>query len=100
MDAYDVTVNGNFEGKNILHLARDTDMLAEMHRLDADDVERKLETARSKLFAARERRIKPARDNKILTGWNGLMPAAFAEATRTLKRKDYRQVAVRNAAIF
>jgi uncharacterized protein YyaL (SSP411 family) len=97
MDAYGVTANGNFEGKNILHRARDTDVLAEMHRLSAEEVEWKLDAARSKLFATRERRVKPARDDKILTGWNGLMLAAFAEAARVLKREDYRQVAVRNA---
>ncbi|MCC7161006.1 MAG: thioredoxin domain-containing protein [Anaerolineae bacterium] len=96
MDAYGVIERGNFEGKNILHRVRDTDVLAEMHRMSAEEVERKLEAARHKLFAARERRIKPARDEKILTGWNGLMLAAFAEAARVLKREDYRQVAVRN----
>ncbi|MCC7163523.1 MAG: thioredoxin domain-containing protein [Anaerolineae bacterium] len=89
MDAYGVTERGNFEGKNILHRTRDTDVLAEMHRMSGDEVERKLDQARSKLFAARERRIKPARDEKILTGWNGLMLAAFAEAARVLGRSQY-----------
>lgn len=97
MDAYGVTANGNFEGKNILFRSRDTDVLAEMHRLSEEEVERKLESARQKLFNARERRIKPARDEKILTGWNGLMLAAVAEAARVLKREDYRNVARRNA---
>lgn len=97
MDAFGVTERGNFEGKNILHRARDNDVLAEMHQLDAAQVERKLNDARQKLFHARERRVKPARDEKILTGWNGLMLAAFAEAARALNREDYRQVAVRNA---
>jgi len=97
MDAYGVTANGNFEGKSILHRARDTDVLAEMHRLEAGAVESKLDAARQKLFAARERRVKPARDEKILTGWNGLMLAAFAEAARVLKREDYYTIATRNA---
>ncbi|MCC7165728.1 MAG: thioredoxin domain-containing protein [Anaerolineae bacterium] len=97
MDAYGVTERGNFEGKNILHRTRDTDVLAEMHRLSVNEVERTLDAARRKLFAARERRVKPARDEKILTGWNGLMLAAFAEAARVLKREDYRKVAIRNA---
>ncbi len=97
MDAYGVTERGNFEGKNILHRARDTDVLAEMHCMTGEEVERKLDAARQKLFAARERRTKPARDEKILTGWNGLMLAAFAEAARVMKREDYRWVAERNA---
>src|SRR5581483_8169204 len=76
MDAYGVTAQGNFEGKNILHRVRDDDVLAAMHGLDVADVERKLSEARQKLFHARERRVKPARDEKILTGWNGLMLVA------------------------
>jgi len=82
MDAYGVTAQGNFEGANILHRVRDTDVLAEMHKLDQSEVERKLNEARQKLFNARERRVKPARDEKILTGWNGLMLAAFAQSAR------------------
>lgn len=97
MDAFGVTGRGNFEGKNILTRARDNDVLAAMHNTTAEDVERRLEGARRKLFNARERRIKPARDEKILTGWNGLMLAAFAEAARILKRQDYIDVAKRNA---
>lgn len=97
MDAYGVTANGNFEGKNILNVTRDLDVLSAMHKLDESVIQRKLDEARQKLFAARERRIKPARDEKILTGWNGLMLAAFAEAARVLNREDYKNVATRNA---
>ncbi len=97
LDAYGVTAHGNFEGKNILYRARDNDVLAAMHKLDEGKVERKLNAARQKLFAARERRVKPARDEKILTSWNGLALAAFAEAARVFKREDYRGIAIRNA---
>ncbi len=104
MDAFGVTARGNFEGKNILHRARDNDVLAAMHHLDESEVEHKLNDAREKLFNARERRVKPARDEKILTGWNGLMLAAFAEAARVFKSRkskvesrEYEEVARRNA---
>jgi uncharacterized protein YyaL (SSP411 family) len=50
-----------------------------------------------KLFEARENRVHPGRDEKVLTSWNGLMLAAFAEAARVLDRDDYREVAERNA---
>jgi hypothetical protein len=53
--------------------------------------------ARRRLFEARKRRVHPGRDEKILTSWNGLMLAAFAEAARALDRDDYRDVAERNA---
>ncbi|MBI4671873.1 MAG: thioredoxin domain-containing protein [Chloroflexi bacterium] len=104
MDAFGVTANGNFEGKNILHRPRDVDVLAAMHNTTVEDVERRVEAARQKLFNARERRVKPARDEKILTGWNGLMLAAFAEAARVLGSNQspvnsnrYADVAKRNA---
>jgi uncharacterized protein YyaL (SSP411 family) len=85
MATYGVTPGGNFEGKSILEFV--------------DDLEQRpiLAEARRKLYAVREERIQPARDEKVLTSWNGLMLAAFAEAARALDRDDYRQVARRNA---
>ncbi len=97
VDAYGVTERGNFEGKNILYVARDIDVLAAMHNLSMEEAETRLAFARRKLFEVREGRVKPARDEKVLTGWNGLMLAAFAEAARVLKREDYRTFAERNA---
>jgi uncharacterized protein len=52
---------------------------------------------KEKLFAEREKRIKPFRDEKVLTAWNGLMLAAFAEAAAVLDRDEYLDVARRNA---
>jgi uncharacterized protein YyaL (SSP411 family) len=85
MAAYGVTRHGNFEGKNILEFVGDTDLRPAL-----------VETRRT-LFEAREQRVHPGRDEKVLTSWNGLMLAAFAEAARTLNRADYQDVAERNA---
>jgi len=85
MAAYGVTQHGNFEGKNILEFVGDMNQRAT------------LAEARRKLFEAREQRVHPGRDDKVLTSWNGLMLAAFAEAARALDREDYRLVAERNA---
>jgi uncharacterized protein YyaL (SSP411 family) len=85
MAAYAVTRHGNFEGKNILEFVGD------MAQRPA------LVEARRKLFEAREKRVHPGRDEKVLTSWNGLMLAAFAEAARALNREDYQDVAERNA---
>jgi len=85
MAAYGVSEQGNFEGKNVLEFVgrlKERDALAE---------------ARRQLFEVREQRVHPGRDEKVLTSWNGLMLAAFAEAARALKRDDYRQIAERNA---
>jgi uncharacterized protein YyaL (SSP411 family) len=68
-----------------------------MHHLSQAEIEKQLETARQKLFTAREERVKPARDDKVLAAWNGLMLAAFAEAARVFRRVDYRVIAERNA---
>jgi hypothetical protein len=86
-DYFDVTANGNWEGANILHVT---------HEPDAS-LEAKIEAARKKLYAAREKRIRPGRDEKVLTDWNGLMLRAFAEAAAYLGRDDYRAVAEANA---
>jgi hypothetical protein len=59
-----------------------------------------LAEARRRLHEARERRIHPGRDEKVLTAWNGLMLAAFAEAARALGRKDYQEIAQRNAGFL
>jgi uncharacterized protein YyaL (SSP411 family) len=97
MDAYSVTAQGNFEGNNILHVARDHDVIPAMYHLNESEVELRLNEARRKLFLARERRVKPTRDEKVLTSWNGLILAAFAEAARAFGRDDYRAIAERNA---
>ena len=93
MAAYGVSEQGNastgsahgLEGQNIL------EFFGHMGQREA------LAAARRKLFAAREERVHPGRDDKVLTSWNGLMLAAFAEAARALGRDDYRRVAERNA---
>ncbi len=96
-DRFGVTAQGNFEGVNILAIAWDIDVVAATHHLSVDETRRRLDAARQKLFARRESRVKPARDEKVLTAWNGLMLAAFAEAARVMNRDDYRAIAERNA---
>lgn len=96
-DVYDVTRGGNWEGHNILHIARPVEVVAHAHGLDVPTLQGILAEARRKLFAVREQRVKPGRDEKVLTAWNGLMLAAFAEAACALRRDDYLQIAIRNA---
>jgi uncharacterized protein YyaL (SSP411 family) len=94
---YNITESGNFEGKNILNVTRDLPEVARAQTLTVDELDAVLQRGRSKLFAAREERIKPARDEKILTAWNGLMLVSFAEAAAILGREDYADIARRNA---
>jgi uncharacterized protein YyaL (SSP411 family) len=86
---YGVSEQGNFEGRNILHLAGGADAaepegLAEMRRA---------------LYEARSRRVWPGLDDKRLTSWNALMIAALADAGAVLERPDYLDAA-RTCASF
>ncbi|MGD9627769.1 MAG: thioredoxin domain-containing protein [Pyrinomonadaceae bacterium] len=93
---YDVTEDGNFEGKNILNIrgGRTGDLGGGESDGDAFVQAGRL---RSSLFEAREKRIKPFRDEKVLTAWNGLMLAAFAEAAAVLDEPEYLELAKANA---
>ena len=95
---YDVTREGNFEGKNILHRTIDLDQLATLTNRSRADVERIVDDGRAKLLRRRAERVPPARDDKILTSWNALMIGAFAEAAKVLGRDDYRAAAERGLA--
>jgi uncharacterized protein YyaL (SSP411 family) len=92
MKYYGVTQHGNFEGKNILHVVEDSSIGSGVEREETD-----LKRCRDLLFKAREQKVKPGRDEKILTSWNGLMLRSFAEAARYLRRADYLQIAINNA---
>ena len=81
---FDVTAEGNFEGSNILNVKNP------VATTPGSDF-------RARLFEAREKRVKPFRDEKVLVAWNGLMLAAFAEAARVLDSEDYLDVAKSNA---
>jgi uncharacterized protein YyaL (SSP411 family) len=94
---YNVTPSGNFEGKNILNVTSSLAAIAESQEVTVEQLQTVLERAVEKLFDLRERRIKPDRDEKILTAWNGLMLASFAEASVILDRADYADVARNNA---
>jgi uncharacterized protein YyaL (SSP411 family) len=92
MAAYGVTSSGNLEGKNILEL------VGSLEQRQA------LAKARARLWSARETRVHPGQDDKVLTSWNGLMLAAFAEAAAafaldgaTGRGDRYRRIAEENA---
>ena len=97
MRVYGVSDGGNWEGDNILHLRVEPADVAAQFDLTTEEVETKVAAARQKLYDIRAQRIWPGLDNKILTAWNGLMLAAFAEAGQILDRSDYVAVATQNA---
>src|SRR5205085_5889228 len=90
-DYYDVTDGGNFEGQNILHVNMSLAEIARKHDITTDQAQVIIQDGRRQLFAIREQRVKPGRDEKILTAWNGLMLSSFAEAGAILDRADYHE---------
>ena len=83
-ELFDVTEEGNWDGVNILHAVGDVDANAEL-----------VARAKCHLFGVRSQRVRPGRDEKILSGWNGWMLAAFAEACLAFER--YEDVVRKNA---
>jgi uncharacterized protein YyaL (SSP411 family) len=94
LDYWAVSDGPNFEGKSILWVPRDPEKIAEKHGLSVEQLAERIEGARQKLFDARESRVKPGRDDKIITAWNGLMLTGVAEAARVFERGDWLQMAV------
>lgn len=79
---YDISHTGNFEGSNIPNL------LQTKNPINAEE-EELLASYREKLFKAREERVHPYKDDKVLTAWNGLMIAALAFSGRVLDKEQY-----------
>lgn len=77
---YGISKDGNWDGKNILN---------RLHAIDCSAVPASIQAAKTKLFDEREKRTRPARDEKALTDWNGLVIRALAEAGRNLVRPEW-----------
>jgi uncharacterized protein YyaL (SSP411 family) len=94
---WNVTERGNWEGHNILNVPRAWELFCKLENISQPDLLRRIASAKARLYDAREKRVRPGRDEKILTDWNGLALRAFAEAAAYLGRDDYRRVAESNA---
>jgi uncharacterized protein YyaL (SSP411 family) len=95
---YGLTGEPNFEGgRHVLFEPRTRVEQAEALKITPQELEARLAPLRARLLAAREKRPAPMRDDKVLTGWNGLMIAAYADGYRVLRVEKYRQAAERAA---
>ena len=104
---FGVKAGGNYaeagrkrNGRNILHLAEPLDQVASESQLTVDELILRLGRICNVLFKAREKRVCPAKDDKILADWNGLMIAALAKASSVLGEPRYLQAAVKAAGFF
>jgi len=104
---YTIEREGNFSeeasgektGENILHITGSLDEAATAAGISPEAAKLHLQHARQKLFSIREKRIRPFRDDKILTDWNGLMIAACARAAQVFGEQKYAEAA-KNAVHF
>jgi uncharacterized protein YyaL (SSP411 family) len=94
---WDVTDEGNFEGRNILHVTLSVAQVAKLFGRDPEQAAVAIARARARLAESRSSRVPPLRDEKILTAWNGLMIGTLAEAGRVLRAPRFVEAAVRGA---
>jgi len=101
---FDVKLEGNYyelpkgkTGKNILHLAVSLEQVASESNITIDELIGKLAKIINALFQVRQRRVRPAKDDKVLVDWNGLIIAALARANQVLGIPKYLQKAIKAA---
>jgi uncharacterized protein len=94
---YDVSPEGNWEGRSVLHRTRSIGEAARALGSSAPELEQSLARSRETLLAARSERVPPLLDDKVLTAWNGLMIGAMAEGYRVLRDRRYLASAERAA---
>ena len=94
---YDIEEGGNWEGHGIPNVRLPDEAAAKLFGLEPEELRRRLDAARSKLHAARSRRVPPGLDDKVLAGWNGMMIGAFAEGSRVLRKRTWLDAAERAA---
>jgi len=105
IETFNIERDGNYveettrqkTGANIAFLQRPLIEIAARQNISEDKLHRRLEKTRRKLFAKREQRVHPYKDDKILTDWNGLIIAALAKAAQVFGRSEYAQAAGRAA---
>ncbi len=96
---FGATLDGNFEhGRNVLQVRIPAPELALRLGEPLQEVQRQLAEVRARLFSAREGRVRPGRDEKVLAGWNGLMVRGLAFAARAFQRPDWAAMAARAAS--
>jgi uncharacterized protein YyaL (SSP411 family) len=99
-DVYDITEKGNYESSNIPHQNRSLEHYAKAAGIELIQLERELELSRQELLKKREKRIRPFRDEKVLTSWNGLMIAALARGSIAGGNKPFLSAAEKAASFI
>ena len=94
---YNVTSTSNFEGRNILYVSKSLSEVAEKLKLEISSAKNLLHSTKETLYQTRQQRPLPLRDEKILSGWNGLMISAFVYGYFVLNEQKYLTQAEKSA---
>ena len=94
-ELYNVTETGNFDGKNILNMTRSYQDFADALETPKQKLRDEMKAARTKLSQIRDQRIRPGKDNKVITSWNALAISALARASSLLNDQRYYFAATR-----
>jgi uncharacterized protein len=90
---YNVTADGNWEEKNILHILQPLEDVAKQFNISLREGENIIEASKKILLEVRNKRIRPSTDDKILIGWNALLITAFCKAYAVLQQDKYQDAA-------
>lgn len=93
---YDITEKGNWEGKNILNIAKPVNVFATECGLEEKELKNILKRCTSILLSARNKRVRPGLDDKILLSWNALMNTACSKAYAATGNVRYRELAIKS----
>jgi len=97
MDYYDVSEHGNWEETNVLRIQTEPQKIAEKKKLSMEELNTRIDSLKKIVLAEREKRIRPALDDKILTAWNALMLKGYADAYRAFGEEAFLKKAIANA---
>lgn len=98
---YNINHQGYWEDGNYILLRTETDpVFAQKHQLEQDELTKKVRHWNSTLLQMRNRRIRPALDDKILTSWNSLVITGLADAYKAFGDPDYLSLAIQNAGFI
>lgn len=95
-DYYDVSEDGNWEHQNILWIKQPLDEFARLKNIGRGELHKTLEAGLKKLLFARQERVRPGLDDKIILGWNALMNTACSKAYAATGKIQYRELAEKN----
>ncbi|MGA2768673.1 MAG: thioredoxin domain-containing protein [Candidatus Bathyarchaeia archaeon] len=90
---FEETITGKKTGKNILHLEKSPTQIASDLNTSLQDVQKRLDRIRQRLFDVRQKRVRPSKDDTILADWNGLMIAALSKAAQVFDEPEYANAA-------